>query len=47
MAQLASNVVPGAAPALKAANAARQLPSLPTLTPALNPAKGLGREVLA
>uniref|UniRef100_UPI00129A52CC DUF2345 domain-containing protein n=1 Tax=Pseudomonas sp. EMN2 TaxID=2615212 RepID=UPI00129A52CC len=47
MAQLASNVVPGAAPALKAANAARQLPSLPTLTPPLNPAKSLSSEVLA
>ncbi|MGG7637910.1 hypothetical protein, partial [Pseudomonas sp. ES1] len=47
MAQLASNVVPGAAPALKAANAVRQLPSLPTLTPPLTPAKSLSSEVLA
>ncbi|CAK13485.1 type VI secretion system tip protein VgrG [Pseudomonas entomophila] len=46
MAQLASNVVPGAAPTLKAASALKQLPSLPKLSAPVNPAK-LNHEVLA
>ncbi|MBV6290513.1 type VI secretion system tip protein VgrG, partial [Pseudomonas sp. MAFF 301350] len=48
MAQLASSVVPGAAPALQAAKALNTLPSLAMPTLPSNPAKALpSREVLA
>ncbi|MFJ4347449.1 DUF2345 domain-containing protein [Pseudomonas sp. NPDC089401] len=47
MAQLASSVVPGAAPALKAADSLKQLPALPALSTPINPAKSLSSEVLA